>query len=69
MSLTRIGPFEIQQELGSGGMGTVYLGHHSETGRRVAVKVLPASLSREPGFVARFNREIEALQKVHSPHI
>ena len=69
MSLAPIGPYDVIEELGSGGMGTVYLAEHSETRRRVAVKVLPASLSREPGFVARFNREIEALQKVHSPHI
>jgi serine/threonine-protein kinase len=69
MDPSRIGSYIVERELGSGGMGTVYLGHHAETGRRVAVKVLPASLSREPGFVARFNREIDALHKVQSPHI
>lgn len=50
-------------------MGTVYLGRHVETGTLAAVKILPASLSREPGFVARFGREIDAMQGLQSPNI
>ncbi|MCL4129981.1 UNVERIFIED_CONTAM: hypothetical protein GTU68_042114, partial [Idotea baltica] len=50
-------------------MGTVYLGRHTETDRLVAVKVLPASMAREEGFIARFNREIAAMQKMQSSHI
>jgi len=50
-------------------MGTVYLGEHVDTGESAAVKILPASLSREPGFVARFGREIAAMQELNSPHI
>lgn len=69
MDLTRIGPYLLERELGSGGMGTVYLARQAETGRTVAVKILPAALSREPGFVARFTREIDALRTVTSPHI
>lgn len=69
MDQQRIGPYEIERELGAGGMGTVYLARHVESGRRAALKVLAASLSREPGFVARFTREIEALRTVASPHI
>lgn len=65
----RIGPYLVERELGSGGMGTVFLAHHAETGQPAAVKVLPASLSREPGFVARFDREIAALRAVRSPNI
>lgn len=65
----RIGPYEIVRELGAGGMGTVYEARHATTGIAAAVKVLPAALAREPGFVARFNREIEALQKLKSPNI
>ena len=57
-------------------MGNVYLGKHEETGRVAAVKVLTASLAREPGFIERFNREIDAMRsterinprlKIHSP--
>ena len=62
----RIGPYHIEAQLGAGGMGTVYLGKHDETGQLAAVKVLPASMAREQGFVARFNREIEAMRQVSS---
>jgi len=65
----RIGPYLITRKIGSGGMGAVYLGQHETTQEVVAVKVLPASLAREEGFVLRFGREVEAMQKVSSPHI
>jgi serine/threonine protein kinase len=65
----RIGPYLIDKKIGAGGMGTVYRGTHADTGQIVAVKVLPASLARETGFVARFNREIKAIKTVQSPHI
>lgn len=66
---TMIGPYFIESKLGSGGMGTVYLGRHKETDEFVAVKVLPASMAREAGFVARFDREIAAMRHLKSPHI
>lgn len=65
----RVGPFAIERVIGRGGMGTVYLGRHKETDRVAAVKVLPASLSREEGFVARFQREVTALEKLKNPHV
>ena len=65
----RLGPYLIDRKIGAGGMGNVYLGRHSETGRVAAIKELPASLAREEGFVLRFNREIEALKKLNNPHI
>ncbi len=69
MDPTRIGPYEIERKLGAGGMGTVYQARHRESGIQVALKVLPASMAREPGFVARFTREIEALEQLRNPHI
>ena len=65
----RIGPFLIEKRIGAGGMGNVYLARHEQTGQVVAVKELPASLSREGGFVHRFNREIEAMRKLNCPNI
>lgn len=65
----RIGPYLIDRKIGSGGMGNVYHGTHEDTGEEVAVKVLPASMAREEGFVQRFSREIDALRKVSSPNI
>ncbi|MBM81965.1 MAG: hypothetical protein CMJ78_15440 [Planctomycetaceae bacterium] len=64
-----IGPYEIERRIGAGGMGTVYLGRHKESGKQAAVKVLPSSLAREPGFVERFTREIESLRKLKNPHV
>ena len=64
-----IGPYRILGEIGAGGMGTVYLGLHTDDDRQAAVKVLPPQMSREQGLVLRFNREIDALRKLDSPHI
>jgi serine/threonine protein kinase len=65
----RIGPYLIERKLGAGGMGTVYLARHEQTGRIVALKLLSPSLAREEGLVARFMREIVALQKLKNPHV
>lgn len=69
MDITQVGLWEIGEKLGAGGMGTVYLGTHKETGKKAAVKVLPASLAREEGFVERFKREIVSMEQLKSPHI
>ncbi|MCR9198775.1 MAG: serine/threonine protein kinase [Planctomycetaceae bacterium] len=65
----QVGPYVIEKKIGAGGMGNVYLGVHDDTGQEAAVKVLPASMAREEGFVLRFSREIEALRKLSSEHI
>jgi serine/threonine-protein kinase len=65
----RVGPYLIDRKIGAGGMGTVYVGKHEQTGQVAAVKVLPASLARDDGFVLRFNREVEALQKLNHENI
>ena len=65
----RIGPYKIDRILGMGGMGAVYHGVHDDTGEEAAVKVLPTQMASQEGFVARFNREIVALQKVSNPWI
>lgn len=67
--MDRIGPYFIERKVGTGGMGTVYLASHEQTHEQVAVKVLPASLAREPGFLARFDREIAALRQLDNPHV
>lgn len=69
MDQKQIGPWVIERKLGAGGMGTVFLGKHIETGQMAAIKVLPASLAREEGFVERFKREIDSMEKLKSPHI
>ena len=58
-----IGPYRLVRELGSGGMGRVFLGF-SPGGRPVAVKVIRAELAVDPEFRARFGREVAAAQRV-----
>ena len=69
MNPEKVGPYIIDKKVGAGGMGTVYRAHHEETDHEVAVKVLPASLAREAGFVLRFEREVEAMKKVKNRNI
>jgi hypothetical protein len=59
----RIGPYGLLGRLGSGGMGRVYLGR-SAGGRLVAIKVIRPDLAGEPGFRARFAREVAAARAV-----
>lgn len=59
----RLGRFQLQAVLGSGGMGRVYLGV-SRAGEAVAVKVIRPELLDEPDVRLRFAREVQALQAV-----
>jgi len=61
--------YEIEQLLGEGGMGRVYLATHIDIGKKVAVKVLHPSYSRMPDLVSRFRREARAASKIGNPHI
>ena len=58
-----IGPYRLVGQLGSGGMGRVFLGV-SAGGRPVAVKVIRAELAADPEFRARFGREVAAARRV-----
>ena len=59
----QIGPYLLEERLGGGGMGQVYLGR-SPGGRHVAIKVLRPELAEDPEFRARFAREVAAARKV-----
>jgi Protein kinase domain len=50
-------------------MATVYSAQHAEHGRRVALKVLSESLSEDPEFVARFQREGRVQASLEHPHV
>ena len=58
-----IGPYQLLGQLGSGGMGQVFLGM-SAGGRPIAVKIIRTELATDPEFRARFRREVAAAQKV-----
>jgi hypothetical protein len=55
----QVGGYWLHARLGAGGMGQVYLGF-SPAGRAVAVKVIHRQFARDPEFVRRFGREVEA---------
>ena len=69
MAKRRIGPFEIEKQLGAGGMGTVYLATFLKTGQQVALKVLSPGLVMDQKVLSRFEREMEILQKLRHKHI
>jgi serine/threonine protein kinase len=59
----RIGPYALIGRLGAGAMGQVFLAR-STAGRLVAVKTIRVELAEEPGFRARFAREVAAARRV-----
>ena len=61
--------FRILRPLGFGGMGEVYLVQHPRLPRHDALKILPAEMSADPEFRARFNREAEMAAALYHPHI
>lgn len=65
----RIGPFELDEEIGSGGMGKVYRATYLKNGMVVAVKVLAPDLTADEKIAKRFIRETEILKKLKHPHI
>ena len=54
---TRLGPYEVNSQLGVGGMGEVYRATDTNLKRQVAIKVLPASVAADAERLARFQRE------------
>jgi len=65
----RLGPYEIQSQLGAGGMGEVYRGRDTRLERTVAVKVLPSHLSEDAEAKQRFDREARTISSLSHPHI
>src|SRR5204862_5193155 len=66
---TRIGPYQIVESLGGGGMGTVYRAHDPRLGRDVAVKVLSRELAPDAALVTRFEQEARAAGVLNHPNI
>lgn len=65
----KLGPFEIQSVLGTGGMGEVYRARDTRLDRTVAIKVLASHLSASPELKQRMEREARAISSLNHPHI
>ena len=66
---TRLGPYEIQTLIGSGGMGEVYRARDSRLNRDVAVKVLPDAFAGDQDRLRRFELEARATGQLNHPNI
>jgi serine/threonine protein kinase len=64
-----LGPYEILEEIASGGGGIVYKGRHAENGKLAAIKILLSGPIASEEKVLRFHREAQAMQRLGHPHI
>lgn len=64
-----LGQYQLVEQIGKGGMATVYKAFQPALNRYVAVKVLPPYYAHEPGFAERFTREAQAIAHLDHPHI
>ena len=65
----KVGRYEVKEELGRGGMATVYRGYDARFERDVAVKILPAEFLHDPQFSVRFDREAKIVATLEHPAI
>src|SRR5690242_20595144 len=66
---TKLGPYEIIEPLGAGGMGEVYRARDTRLDRTVAVKILPSHLSSNSEAKQRFDREARTISSLSHPNV
>ena len=66
---TKLGPYEILDLLGTGGMGEVYRARDPRLDRRVAIKVVTGLGERDPERIRRFELEAKAAGTINHPNI
>lgn len=69
MTDRKIGPFQLDRQIGVGGMGIVYSALYPKNGKTVAVKVLAPGLMSDAKVLKRFQREMEILKRLNHPNI
>ena len=64
-----ISHYQVVREIGSGGMGEVYLAQDTRLGRPVALKLLPSYLSKDEDRLRRFEQEAQAASALNHPNV
>lgn len=64
-----LGPYRIINQIGQGGMATVYKAYQLSMDRNVAIKVLPGQLAESAEFIQRFQQEARIIANLEHPHI
>ena len=64
-----IGPYRIIEQLGQGGMASVFKAYHASLDRYVAIKALHPAFNQDPNFEARFQREARVVAKLEHSNI
>src|SRR5262245_11056901 len=65
----KFGAYRVEDRIGAGGMGIVYLALDEALQRQVALKTLLPALAADPEFVARFKREAQSAAALNHPNI
>lgn len=66
---SRLGRYQVVEQIGRGGMASVFRAYDPDLNRHVAVKVLPSFEGEDPSFVARFRQEAQAIAILNHPNI
>ena len=64
-----LGNYLLLEKIGQGGMGQVFKARHQRMDRLVAIKVLPAAMTKDVASIARFEREVKAVARISHPNI
>lgn len=64
-----VGPYRIIEQLGQGGMATVYKAYHASLDRYVAIKALHQAFNEDSTFLGRFQREARVVARLEHPNI
>ncbi len=64
-----VGPYRIINQIGKGGMATVYKAYQAAMDRHVALKILPVHLAQTAEFTGRFHQEARIIANLEHPHI